>query len=96
MGQPVRVIEKTSVAFPGTVRYETNRPLSGMGHRNYANADAAISELDPADVLATRLFERGGVDHVHVNGSTITVELARGANSDGIAELVEQLFLHYT
>ncbi len=96
MGQPVRVVEKKSAAFPGTVRYETNRPLSGTGHKSYANAEGAINDLDPADVLARRLFERGGIEHVHVNGNVITVGYGRDFDSDGVVKLVEDLFLHYT
>lgn len=96
MGQPVRVVEKKSEAFPGTVRYETNRPLSGTGHKSYSSAEKAINDLDPADVLARRLFERGGIEHVHVNGSVITVSFERGADTEGVTELVEKLFIHYT
>lgn len=95
MGQPVRVAVKPSTAQLDVIRYETNRPLSGMGHRSFSSAVDATSELDPADVLAERLFDRGGVHHVHVNGSTITVEFARDADTDGIAEIIEGLFLHY-
>ena len=95
MGQPVRVAEKTSAARPGTVRFETNRPLTGMGHRRYSSADDALSIEDPADVLAERLFERGGVDHVHVYGNVVTIELARGYTSEGISEIIESLFAHY-
>ncbi|MCP3935990.1 MAG: hypothetical protein GY708_11540 [Actinomycetia bacterium] len=96
MGQSVRVVEKKSEVFPGTVRYETDRPLSGTGHKTYTNAEGAINDLDPADVLARRLFERGGIEHVHVNGNIITIRYERGSDSDGVVELVENLFLHYT
>ena len=54
MGQPVRVAEKTSPTSPGTIRFETNRPLTGMGHRYYRSAADSLSEEDPADVLAAR------------------------------------------
>ena len=95
MGQPVRVAVKPSTAQLDTIRYETNRPLSGMGHRSYESSADATSDLDPADVLAERLFDRAGVQHVHVNGNTITVEFARGADTDGVVEIIEGLFLHY-
>ena len=95
MGQPVRVAEKSSVARPGTVRFETNRPLTGMGHRYYTSADDALSVEDPADVLAKRLFERGGVDHIHVYGNVVTIDLAKGHSSEGIGEMIEALFAHY-
>ena len=61
MGQPVRVVEKSSVARPGTVWFETNRPLSGMGHRTFMSVDDVTSDTDPADMLAAKIFERGGV-----------------------------------
>ena len=95
MGQPVSVVEKPSVARPGVVRYETNRPLSGMGHRRYLPDHGWFDPLDPADELARRLFERGGVDAVHVNGSVITVDLTKGHSAAGIAELIRHLFIHY-
>ncbi|MDG2261980.1 MAG: hypothetical protein P8N50_06535 [Actinomycetota bacterium] len=95
MGQPVRVVEKSSVANPGVVRFETNRPLSGMGHRMFLSGDDVTSDTDPADVLATKMFDRGGIDSVHVNGSVITVDLAKGQNSEGIEEMIASMFLHY-
>ena len=95
MGQPVRVVEKSSVARPGTVWFETNRPLSGMGHRTFMSVDDVTSDTDPADVLAAKIFERGGVDSVHVNGSVVTVDVAKGRDTDGIKGLIEGMFLHY-
>ncbi|MFT7645492.1 MAG: hypothetical protein ACI8Y4_000222 [Candidatus Poriferisodalaceae bacterium] len=96
MGQPVRVVEKSSVARPGSFRYETNRPLTGMGHRRYDGPVETGNPNDPADVLANRLFERGGIDTVHINGSVITVDVSKGFASGGIVELIEGLFTHYT
>ena len=95
MGQPVRVVEKSSVANPGIVRFETNRPLSGMGHRSFTSLDDVTSDSDPADVLATKIFGRGGIDSVHVNGSVVTVDLAKGQDSDGIKDVIASMFLHY-
>ena len=95
MGQPVRVAEKISPASPGTIRFETNRPLTGMGHRYYRSEADALSEEDPADVLAARLFARGGVDYLHVHGNVATVDLTKGHTSEGIVELITGLFAHY-
>ncbi len=96
MGQPVRVVEKASKARPGTVFFETNRPLSGMGHRSFSSAeDIPSGSDDPADVLATRFFDRGGIDGMHVNGSVITVDVSKGLGTDGMRELIESMFLHY-
>ena len=96
MGQPVRVVAKPSTSDLDTVRYETNRPLSGMGHRSYFSAADATSAEDPADVLAERVFAHDGVQHVHVNGSTVTVKFERGADHEGLVEVIQGLFLHYT
>jgi hypothetical protein len=92
MGQPVTVIEKPS-SRAGVVRYETNRVLTGMGHERYTSGDQAVGER-PADVLARRLFERGGVKAVHVNGSVITVELEK-TDHVGIKEIIEGLYTYY-
>ena len=46
-------------------------------------------------MLASRLFERGGVKAVSVYSNMVIVELAQGDRGDGILELVEQLFVHY-
>ena len=93
MGQPITVVEKRSPR-PGLVRFEINRSLTGMGHERYRSADDAMGDRPP-DVLARRLFERGGVASVHVFSNVITVELAEGATSEGIRELIEELFIHY-
>ena len=95
MGQPVAVVEVTSESHPGIVKFETNRPLSGMGHRSYASADDALDPLDPADELARRLYARGGIDHLHINGSVITIDVAKGHDTAGITELIAGLFTHY-
>ena len=95
MGQPVRVSAKISATSPGTVRYETNRPLTGMGHRYYRSVEDVKNVEDPADVLASRLFDRGGVDFLHVYGNVATVDIAKGHDSKGIVEIVTSLFTHY-
>ena len=93
MGQPITVVEKPS-SNPAILRFETNRPLSGMGHERY---DAPPSELldRPVDELARRLFAAGGVERVHINGSVVTVTLGGGRTGSGLADVVRGLFLHY-
>lgn len=93
MGQPVTVVQKSSTK-PWIVRFEINRSLTGMGHEKYRSIEEAEGDRPP-DVLARRLFERGGIISVHVYSNTITVELAHGVSSDGMRELIEQLFIHY-
>lgn len=93
MGQPITVVEKRS-SRPGIVRFELNRPLSGMGHERWT-AGTAVEGNRPVDELARRLLAHGGVDAVHINGNVVTVELARGATSEGLADTVGHLFRFY-
>jgi hypothetical protein len=92
MGQPVTVIEKPS-SRAGVVRYETNRVLTGMGHERYTSAEQAVGER-PAAELARRLFARGGIASVHLNGSVITIELEKTDHA-GIKEIIEGLYTYY-
>jgi hypothetical protein len=93
VGQPVTVLEKPSHR-PGVLRFETNRVLSGTGHEHYEAGQEILGQRPP-DLIAARLFERGGVDRVHVNGNVITVTLARGGDAEGIAEIVGDLYTYY-
>lgn len=93
MGQPVTVIEKPS-SKPGVVRFEINRTLTGMGHERYW-PDQPVEDNRPPDILARRLFERGGLDSVHINSNVITVFLTRGADTEGIAEIIGDLYTYY-
>ncbi|MDQ6696507.1 MAG: hypothetical protein M3Z46_03510 [Actinomycetota bacterium] len=93
MGQPIAVVEKAS-SNPGVVRFETNRALTGMGHERYRSLADTVGTRPP-DVLARRLFERGGVEAVHINGNIVTVDLAKGYTSTGLKELIEHLYLFY-
>ncbi len=92
MGQPVSVIEKPS-SRSGIVRFETNRVLTGMGHERYSSRDDAVGN-DPADELARRLFDRGGIESVHVNGNIVTVHLATGS-AEGIKAIIEGLYTYW-
>lgn len=93
MGQPVTVIEKPS-SRGGVVRYEINRTLTGMGHERYL-AGQVVEGDRPPDELARRLFERGGIEGIHINSNVITLDLAKGANSDGIVEIIGDLYTYY-
>lgn len=93
MGQPITVVEQQS-SRPGIVRFEVNRPLTGMGHERY-RADEPVEGVRPPDELARRLLARGGIDAVHMNGSIVTVDLAKGGGTAGIADLIRELFLYY-
>jgi hypothetical protein len=93
MGQPITVVEKRS-SRPGVVRFEINRPLSGMGHERYV-AGQVIDDHRPVDEVARRLFATGGVDAVHINGNVITVDLAKGGSAEGMADIIRELFVYY-
>lgn len=93
MGQPIAVVEKAS-SNAGVVRFETNRALTGMGHERYRSLADTVGTRPP-DVLAHRLFERGGIEAVHINGNIVTVDLAKGYTSIGLKEVIEDLYLFY-
>ena len=94
MGQPITVVHRPS-SRAGVVRFETNRALTGMGHERYRAGDD-IPGTTPADELARRLFARGGIAGVHMNGSVVTLEMA-DADSDpeGIEEIIAGLYLYW-
>ena len=93
MGQLVDVIEKPS-ATPGVVRFEINRTLSGQGHERFASVDEAYGP-SPSDELARRLFATGQVSGVHVYANIITVDLAKGFGSDGLADVVRYMYQYW-
>ena len=93
MGQPVTVIEKAA-ATPGIVRFEINRSITGMGIERFSSAERAIGP-SPAAEVARRVFAHGGVTGVTVFSNVITVDLADGATSAGLREIIEELFLYY-
>lgn len=93
MGQPITVVEKRGVHHD-VVRFELNRSLTGMGHMRFRARDEAVG-TDPASELARRLFDHGGVEAVHVYSNVVTVDLAPGATTEGMAEVIRDLFLYY-
>jgi len=93
MGQPVTVVERATNR-PGVIRYEINRSITGTGHEHYSVGREVAGER-PVDELARRLFDRGGIDAIHVNSNIITVDLAKGGTRDGIDNLIANLFIYY-
>jgi hypothetical protein len=93
MGQPINVVEKPS-STPGIARFETNRSFTGMGHERYSSVDDILADR-PVDELARRLFHSGGVTHVHVNGSVITVHLAPGWTGEKLLDVIRGLYIYY-
>jgi len=93
MGQPVAVTERPS-ASPGVVRYELNRALTGMGHEHFLAVTEAVGPR-PAAELARRLFDTGQVAGVHVYANIVTVDLAKGGGSGGLADVMRNLYRYW-
>lgn len=93
MGQPITVVQKPS-PMPGVERFEINRSITGMGHEHY-RVDGEVTGDRPPDELARRLFDRGGIDGVHVNSNVITLDMAKGSDTAGLRQLIEDLFIYY-
>jgi hypothetical protein len=93
MGQLVAVTEKPS-SFPGVVRFELNRALTGMGHERFRSPQEAAGQR-PSDELARRLFATGKVAAVHVYSNIVTIDLAKGANAEGLADVVRYLYQYW-
>ena len=93
MGELVAVVEKPS-ATPGVVRFELNRSLSGMGHERFSSPADAYGPT-PSALLARMLFETGQVANVHVYANIVTVDLAKGMGSDGLADIVTEMYRYW-
>lgn len=93
MGQPIAVTEKKT-SRADVVRFEINRTLTGTGHERYTAAPEEVLDR-PADRVARLLFGFAGVEAVHVYSNEITVDLAAGASTKGMAEAISQLYIHY-
>jgi hypothetical protein len=93
MGQLVAVAEKPS-STRGVVRFEINRTLSGSGHERFDSVDDAYGDT-PSDELARQMFATGQVDAMHVYANIITVDIKKGHDSEGLADLVRDLYQYW-
>jgi hypothetical protein len=93
MGQLVGVVEKPSTT-PGIVRFELNRSLSGMGHEHFSSMLDAIGSK-PSAALARQLFATGKVGSVHVYGNIVTVDVEKGYDSSGLADVVREMYRYW-
>lgn len=93
MGLAINVKEYPT-ATHGVYRFELDRNLTGMAHERYGSLADVVFDRPP-DRLARLLFERGGVRNVHIYGNEVTVTIEGGATTEGIAALIESLFIHY-
>lgn len=65
-----------------------------MGHERYASMNQAVGNT-PGALLARRLFETGHVNAVHVYANVVTVDLAKGFGSDGLSDIVRDVYVYY-
>jgi len=93
MGQLVGVVEKPS-SRRGVVRFELNRSLTGMGHEDFSSADDAVG-AEPSASLARQLFATGQVAGVHVYANMVTVDIEKGHDSDGLADIVREMYRYW-
>jgi len=93
MGQLITVSRKPSIRSDVAI-FELNRSLTGMGHERY-KSPADIVRARPVDELAKRLFETGGVEGVHIYSNMVTVDLAPGADTVGMEDIIRGLFTYY-
>lgn len=93
MGQLVAVTEKPSTS-PGVVRFEINRTLSGQGHERFGSVGDANGPT-PSDELARRLFATGQVAGLHIYANIITVDLEKGFGSEGLSDVVRDLYQYW-
>ena len=93
MGQLVGVVEKPS-ATPGVVRFELNRSLSGMGHERFKSLLDADGRT-PSSSLARQLLSTGKVASVHVYANVVTVDLEKGYDAAGLADIVREMYRYW-
>jgi hypothetical protein len=93
MGQQIAVVAKPSPT-PGVVRFEANRNLTGMGHESFTSVAEAVGPR-PAAALARQLLGTGQVASVHVFGNIITVDVAKGHTSEGLDDVVRNLYQYW-
>jgi hypothetical protein len=93
MGQPISVTRKAT-SRPDTVRFETNRVLTGMAHERYT-ASEHIEGNRPPDEIAKRFLDRGDVKSVHVYSNIVEATLEPGANVDELEQILRDLYIHY-
>lgn len=93
MGQPIVVRELPS-STPGVVRFDTNRNFTGMSRESYGSVDDVLAERPP-DVLARRLFEQGGVEHISIYGGMVTIKTSRPDAVGEYQQVIEGLYLFY-
>jgi hypothetical protein len=93
MGQLVGVVEKPS-SQPAVIRLELNRNLTGVGHERFSSAADAVGPR-PAAALARELFATGKVEWVHAYMNMVTIDLVKGYDSSGLADIARELYRYW-
>lgn len=65
-----------------------------MGHEVYVAGEPVEGDRPP-DILARLIFDHGGIERIHVNGSVVTVTPERGADTSGLKKMIEDLYTYY-
>jgi hypothetical protein len=65
-----------------------------MGHEHFRSAADAFGPR-PAAELARRLFATGQATAVHVYSNIVTVDLAKGATSNGLSDVIRHLYQYW-
>ena len=65
-----------------------------MGHERFASTVDAIGST-PSAALARQLFATGKVDSVHVYGNMVTVDIGKGYDSAGLADIVREMYRYW-
>ncbi len=65
-----------------------------MGHEHFESVADAWGNT-PSDELARRMFATGQVAAVHVYGNIITVDLEKGHDSGGLADILRDLYQYW-
>ena len=93
MGQKVAITRLPS--RPEIVRWEANRNFTGMGHERYRVGSPVVGDT-PSAKVAQLLLDTGKVAAVHVYGNIIDVDLAKGRESDGLDDIVSNMYQYWT
>src|SRR5262249_23728574 len=64
-------------------------------HERFTDPDQAVGPR-PAAELARRLFATGRVDAVHIYQNVATVDVKKGFTADGLADVLENLYIYWT
>ena len=65
-----------------------------MGHERFTSMLDAVGPT-PSASLARELFATGKVSGIHVYGNIVTVDLEKGYDSSGLADIVREMYRYW-